>query len=101
MRLETDFTFLLYCLVGLIIVLLLSKTAMPQIHSRRLLALMAALTMPAFIPGHGELVMLLPNAALFAVSSTAALVAGIIFTVINYFVARIFLYKICHFFDDR
>lgn len=101
MRLETDFTFLLYCLIGLILVLLLAKTSMPQKYHRDLLALMMALTLPAYIPGHGELVMLLPNAALFAVSSTAALVAGIIFTVINYFVARIFLYKICHFFDDR
>jgi len=101
MRLETDPTFFIYCLIGLIIVLLLSKTAMPQKYYRHLLALMAALTMPAFIPGHGELVMLLPNGALFAVSSTPAIVAGLIFTVINYFIARVFLYKICHFFDDR
>jgi len=57
--------------------------------------------MPAFIPGHGEFVMLLPNGALFAVSSTAAIVAGFVFTVINYFIARWFLYKVCHFYENR
>ncbi len=94
MRLETDYNILIWCVIGIFIVLLLSKSAMPKKPYKILLALMVSFTMPAFIPGHGEIVMLLPNVALFGIASPIAKVAGIIFTVINYFIAWLFLYRI-------
>jgi len=59
-------------------------------HSKRV-ALIAksftgALVMPAFAPGHGEFVMLLPNAGLFTVSSPFAWGLGVFFLILNFFI---------------
>lgn len=99
MRVEADFTFLAGFLVAIVIVLLLSKTSIPRSLYRKLLALVVALTLPAFIPGHGEMVLLLPNGALFAVASIPAKIAGLVFTLINYFIAWFFLFKVGHLFE--
>lgn len=100
MRLEISSSILVLCFIGIVIVLLLSRTAMPKKAYRILLALVVALTMPAFLPGHSEFVMLLPSGALFGVSSATATGAGIIFTIINYFIAWFFLYKVCTYFEN-
>jgi len=98
MRIEANYIFLLYLTTGIVIVLALAKTNIPRKPYKIILALIVAITMPSFIPGHGEVIMLIPNGAMYAVSSIEVKILGVIFTVINYFIAWFFLYNICDLF---
>ncbi|VAW49819.1 hypothetical protein MNBD_GAMMA04-155 [hydrothermal vent metagenome] len=95
MRVETDYDFLMYFIAGLLVVLALGKINIPNKVYKTILAFMVAITMPLFIPGHGEIIMLIPTGSMYAVSSTEAKVLGVIFTIINYFIARFILYRVC------
>ena len=101
MRLETDYIFLVYSLIALLAVLALSKTRIPGKPYKILLAIIVAISMPSFIPGHGEIVMLIPNGALFLVKSNDAKAVGVIFTLINFFIAWFVLYKIFGLFKNK
>ncbi len=83
MRVETDVDILLGCAIGLIIAWLFDYKFKSVAIARVLLAMMLAFTMPAWLPGHGEIVLLLPSVALFLVVSTTANIAGIIFVLLN------------------
>ncbi|EPJ49396.1 MAG: hypothetical protein OFPII_00610 [Osedax symbiont Rs1] len=72
MRVETDVDILLGCAIGLIIAWLFDYKFKSVAIARVLLAMMLAFTMPAWLPGHGEIVLLLPSVALFLVVSTMA-----------------------------
>ncbi len=95
MRIEANYNFLLYLVIGIVIVLALAKTNIPRKPYKIILALMVAITMPSFIPGHGEIIMLIPNGSMYAVSSIEVKALGVIFTIINYFIAWFFLYRVC------
>ena len=81
MRIEADYNIFIYSLIVLLLVLALSKTNIPRKPYRILLAIVVSIIMPSFIPGHGEIVILIPNGALFIVASTEAKAVGIIFTI--------------------
>jgi len=95
MRLEAEYTVLIYTLIGLSIVLFTYKTNIPIKLYKILLALVVATILPALIPGHGEMVIIIPNASLFLVDSTEAKVIGVIFTMINFVIAWFILFKVC------
>jgi len=101
MRFEAHYIILMACLIGVFIISLLSKTSLPNLPYKIILAILVALTMPAFVPGHGEFIMLLPTAGLFAFPSSMAWGAGIIFLIINYLISWLVLYKICGLFKNR
>ncbi|VAW44782.1 hypothetical protein MNBD_GAMMA02-1528 [hydrothermal vent metagenome] len=101
MRIEADYNILSYLAIMLFAVLALAKTNMPRKPYKILLASVTALIMPAFVPGHGEIVMLIPNGALFVVAPSEIMVVGIVFTVINYFIAWFILYKVCGLFNSK
>ena len=83
MRIETDYNILMYFILGLAIVLALIKINIPREPYKIVLALMVAVTMPSFFPGHGRIMMFIPNGAMFAIPSTEAKALGVIFTIIN------------------
>jgi len=101
MRVEFNYTFLVYFIIGLILILTLVKTNFPRKPYKILLALMVALIMPSFVPGHGEIIMLIPNGAMFNVASTEVKALGVIFTIINYFIAWYILYKVVGLFKEE
>jgi len=86
MRLDADFTLLILCIVAFFLTWLLTRKKAANRSFSTITSLIAAFTMPAFIPGHGEIVMVLPNAALFTVHNTFSWGAGIVFLIINYIV---------------
>ncbi|NOY66038.1 MAG: hypothetical protein GXP13_01340 [Gammaproteobacteria bacterium] len=94
MRIEGNYPFLVYFIIGLFVVLALAKTNIPIKPYKIILALIVALTMPSFIPGHGEVIMVIPTGAVFNVASTEFKVIGAILTIINYFIAWFILYKV-------
>ncbi|MCF6319360.1 MAG: hypothetical protein L3J83_08795 [Proteobacteria bacterium] len=100
MRIETNYIFLIYFIIALILILALVKTKLPSKPFKILLAFMVALTMPAFIPGHGEIIMLIPSGTLFSVASLEVKTIGVIFAAINYFVAWTILYKVLGLFKN-
>jgi len=87
MRIELDYNILILSLISLFIVIALSKTNIPRKPYKIILTLVVAITMPSFIIGHGEIVMIIPNGALFVVASTEVKVIGVLFTILNYFIA--------------
>ncbi len=97
---EANYNFLLYLVIGIVIVLALAKANIPSKPYKILLTLMVAITMPSFIPGHGEIIMLIPTGAMYAVSSVEVKALGVIFTIINFFIAWFFLYKACGLFKS-
>ncbi len=101
MRLEIDYNLLMWCIIGAFVLFGLAKMALHKKPYKPILALMVAFTMPAFIPGHGELVILVPSGALFGVSSTTAKVSAISFTVINFIISWFLLYKVCKIFNCK
>jgi len=102
MRIEADYSILFYLGIVLFAILALAKTNMPRKPYKILLASVTALIMPAFVPGHGETVMLIPNGALFVMAAPSEImVIGIVFTIINYFIAWFILYKICGLFNSK
>jgi len=101
MRIEANYIFLIYFIIGLFFVLALSKTNIPRKLYKTLLALSIALLMPSFIPGHGEIVMLIPNGALFNVASSEVKFVGVIFTIINYSIAWYILYKVIELYKKK
>lgn len=101
MRVETNLNFIIYLIIGLVLVLSLAKSPIPIKIYKRMLALMLAVIMPSFIPGHGEIVMLIPNAAMYSVASTEIKVLAVIFTLVNYFIACFFLYKVFSLFKSE
>jgi len=98
MRIETDYIFLMYLGISLVLVWGLLKIYISKKVLRRVLkialALNVALLMPAFIPGHGEVVMLIPTGALYGVSGNEVKFLGLIFTLINYAIVWYILYKV-------
>jgi len=100
MRFEANYTLFITCLIGIFVVSFLSKTSLPKLTFKIILAIMVALSLPAFIPGHGEFVMLLPTAGLFTVPTSMAWSAGTLFLIINYSLSWLVLYKLCGFFKS-
>jgi len=100
MRIEANYPILIYTLIGVFVVLALAKTKIPRKLYKVILALVVAIAMPSFFPGHGEIIMLIPNSGLFAVASSEAKAIGVIFTIINYFIARLLMYKVFGFFKE-
>jgi len=101
MRIETDYNIFTYLLIVLFVVLALSKTSIPRKPYKILLALAVAVILPSFVPGHGEIVMLIPSGVLFAVASSEAKAIGVLFTLINYFIAWFIFYRVCGLFKGR
>jgi len=94
MRIEANYEILIYFIIGLFVVLVLAKVNMPIKPYKILLALTVALTMPSIIPGHGEVIMVIPAGAVFTVSSAEFIVLGVILTIINYLIAWFILYNV-------
>lgn len=90
MRLELDNELLFICSGAFILTLWFFTK---HCHSRKVAiiasSLVAALTMPAFVPGHGEIVVLLPNAALFAIPNAFTWGLGFVYLIINFILCLI------------
>ncbi len=87
MRLELHLSVLAVCIFFIIIVWLFAKKYRSKPYFIFILSLCGALLLPAFIPAHGEIIIALPNAALFTVSNSIALGAGLFYLVINFFIS--------------
>lgn len=85
MRLELNSELLLFCSL---LFVLISWTLAKFNHSRKVVivgsSFFGAFVMPAFSPGHGEIVVLLPNAALFAIPNAFTWGLGLFFLVVNF-----------------
>lgn len=86
MRLEADFSLLVLCVIAFTLAWLLTKRRDANRSFSTITSIIAAFTMPAFIPAHGEVVMVLPNASLFTVYNTFSWGAGMVFLLINFIV---------------
>jgi len=91
MRLELSSELFFFCSILFVII---SWVLNKFINSRKLVivgsSFLGAFVMPAFSPGHGELVILLPNAALFLIPNVVTWGLGLFFLVVN-FICLIFL----------
>jgi len=91
MRLELNSELLLFCsLLFVFVSLWLTKFTSSKKLSIIGSSFLGAFVMPAFVPGHGELVVLLPNAALFAIPNAFTWGIGLFFLVVNF----VFLIKL-------
>ncbi|MBL1321919.1 MAG: hypothetical protein COA63_012790 [Methylophaga sp.] len=87
MRIEFNGLVLLICIVLLALVWLLGRRHRSKPYFVFILSFCGALLLPAFIPGHGEIIIALPNAALFTVFNSLAWAAGLFYLVINFFIS--------------
>ncbi len=101
MRIETDYILLIFFIIGLIIILALSKTNIANKLFKILFTFAVAITMPSFIPGHGEIIMLIPSGAMYAVATGEMMFLAVIFTVINYLLAWFILYRALGLFKEK
>jgi len=91
MRLELNTELLLLCsLLFVFVSLWLTRFGASKKTAIRGASFLGAFVLPAFVPGHGEFVMLLPNAALFSIQSQFTWGIGLFFLVIYY----VFLVKL-------
>ncbi len=85
MRLELDNELLFICSGAFILCLWFF---IRYCHSRKVMriasSLVGAFAMPALIPGHGEIVLILPNALLFTTSIPVVQVIGLFFLILNF-----------------
>jgi len=80
MRLELNLSlFIVLLLIFLSFLLIFIKQNGTKITTKIVLLLSFSLLSPAFIPGHGELIVVLPNGALFAKFTNLTLGAGLFF----------------------
>ena len=87
MRLEFHGYAFLLCLVLISLVWFLGRKYRSKSYFIFILSLCGALLLPAFVPGHGEVIIALPNAALFTVFNSMAWGVGIFYLVINFFIS--------------
>ncbi len=87
MRLEFDSLVFLLCIILIVSVWLLGRRYRDKPYFIYLLSLCSALLLPAFIPAHGEIIIALPNAALFTVFNSMAWGVGLFYLVINFFIS--------------
>lgn len=86
MRIELDASLFLLCVIIVVLTWLITRNW----QSRKLFILsmsfVGALLMPAFVPGHGELIMVLPNATMFTIKNDFSLFIGCFFLLVNFLV---------------
>ena len=87
MRLEFHGIILLFCIILFIAVWFLAKPFRSKPIFVFILSFCGALLLPAFIPGHGEMIVALPNTVLFTVFNSLAWGAGLFYLVINFFIS--------------
>jgi hypothetical protein len=87
MRLEFHGLALFICIILFVSIWLFGRNHHAKPYFIFLLSLCGALLLPAFIPGHGEIIMALPNAALFTVFNSMAWGVGLFYLVINFFIS--------------
>lgn len=87
MRLEADISLLVLCCIAFFLAWLITRKKAANRSFSTITSLIAAFTMPAFIPAHGEVVMVLPTASLFTVYNTFSWGAGMVFLLINFIVS--------------
>ncbi len=83
MRLEHNITlFVVFLLIVVSIWFVSKKQNGSKATTKILLVLTCSLTLPAFIPGHGEIIVALPNAALFGKFTTLTIGVGLFYVFI-------------------
>ncbi len=87
MRLEFQSLIFLACIALIISVWFLGQRGRFKPYLIFLLSVCGALLLPAFVPGHGEIIIALPNAALFTVFNSMAWGLGLFYLVINFFIS--------------
>ncbi len=86
MRFDINGSLLLFCVITFVVIWFLTRNTQSNRSFRFVSSIIAALTMPAFTPGHGEIVMVLPNASLFTVQNHLAWGIGLFFIVVNFII---------------
>ena len=86
MRFEINDSLLLLYVIAFILVWLFTRKKQSNRSFRFVTTVIGALTMPAFIPDHGEIVMALPNASLFVVQNKLSWGIGLFFLIVNFMV---------------
>ncbi len=94
MRFEINSPFLALATFILFIAWVFYKRSNQSPLSQRFIAFIAALTLPAFIPAHGEFIVAIPNGALLLKSSDTVIGIGLFFIFVYYLLIRIALHKI-------
>jgi hypothetical protein len=87
MRLEFHSLIFLICIILIVSIWLLGHRYRSKFYYLFLLSFCGALLLPAFIPAHGEIIIALPNAALFTVFNSMAWGVGLFYLVINFFIS--------------
>lgn len=86
MRLEFHGLVLLICIILSASLWFLAREHRSKPYFIFVLSFCGALLLPAFIPGHGEIIIALPNAALFTIFDSMAWGVGLFYLVINFFI---------------
>ncbi len=85
MRLEFNGLVLLICIILSVFIWFVARDRF-KAYLVFILSFCGALLLPAFVPGHGEIIIALPNAALFTVFNSMAWGVGLFYLVVNFFI---------------
>ncbi|NQY27546.1 MAG: hypothetical protein HRT92_10280 [Piscirickettsiaceae bacterium] len=94
MRIEFDSHLFIWITILFIVMWLITHRAQYRKTFITLTGFIGALLMPAFVPGHGEFIMLLPNASLFTQENKVSWGIGLFFLVLNFFIISKILNRI-------
>ncbi len=94
MSFEIAWSFLIPCLTALLLLICMSIFIKNNIYLRILMIIVASVTLPAFVPGHGEIKGLLPNCALLGVPYTPPKVISLFFIQLYLGILGMVFYKL-------
>jgi len=94
MRLELNIPMLIVLLIGSIALLAIyRKQKSRKLPTKILITISISLLLPAFIPGHSEIVIAIPNGALFGKLTTLAWGIGLFFMLVYSWILHVILNK--------
>ena len=86
MRTEFNNSLFWLLIVLFVIVWLLTRHSKSRVLFISCTGFIGALLMPAFVPGHGEFIMMLPNATLFALANKVSWGIGLFYLILNFII---------------
>ncbi len=94
MRIEFDNPLFIWIAILFIVMWLITHRRQYRKTFITLTGFIGALLMPAFVPGHGEFIMLLPNATLFTQENEISWGVGLFFLILNFIIISKILNRI-------
>lgn len=94
MRIETNTVLLIGLTLLFGVVWLITRHRQPRRLFIVSISVIGALLLPGYVPGHGEIVLIIPNATLFTVDNHFVWGLGTVFGIINYCVLSLLLNRL-------